>query len=154
MATSITKMNVKIPHKTHCYFCGQAKLKLNTLKMQTISWDHRARYIHIKLSETHQLFNTILFFPHYVHISCEGNDLWDDHFFRLKKMSLKHYFARKECAIVGCTAYRCKILLNWKFTFCICLNVKWYLIDIQNKYVDYGTQILFWMWLKYIMYIT
>ena len=97
-------MNAKIPHKCHCYFCGQTKLKLNTLKMQIISLDHRARYIHIKLSETHQLFNTILFFPHYVHISCEGNDLWDDHFVRLKKMSLKHYFARKECVIIRCTA--------------------------------------------------
>ena len=34
MAASITEMNIEIPHKYHCYFCGQTKLNLNTLKMQ------------------------------------------------------------------------------------------------------------------------
>jgi len=34
IVAAITKMNVKIPHKHHCYFCGQTKLNLNTLKMQ------------------------------------------------------------------------------------------------------------------------
>ena len=68
-------------------------------------------------------------------------------------MSLKHYFARNECVIMHRTT-DAKILLVRSFMFYICWNVKWYFIDMQNKHFEILIKLLFWMWLKYILYIT